>query len=75
MHERGAGSTAQPHPSKSTSSTCFYGKLGRLVQAIDATFEAGAGEEYLARLVVSSEGSASQTRIILKDGRRWRQRK
>lgn len=42
----------------------LYGKLARLVQAIDATFEAGAGEEYLARLVSSSEESASQTRIL-----------
>lgn len=42
----------------------LYGKVGRLAQAIDATYEAGAGEEYLARLVSSSEESASQTRIL-----------
>ncbi|MBM7406246.1 MULTISPECIES: anti-phage ZorAB system protein ZorA [Sphingomonas] len=42
----------------------LYGKVGRLAHAIDATYEAGAGEEYLARLVSSSEESASQTRIL-----------
>ncbi len=42
----------------------LYGKLARLNHAVDATYEAGAGEEYLARLVSSSEESASQTRIL-----------
>jgi hypothetical protein len=42
----------------------LYGKLARLNHGVDATYEAGAGEEYLARLVSSSEESASQTRIL-----------
>ncbi len=42
----------------------LYGKVARLSQSIDAMYEAGAGEEYLARLVSSSEESASQTRIL-----------
>ena len=41
-------------------------KLEELVQELDGLFEAGAGEEYLARLVKSSEKSESQT-AILKD--------
>lgn len=42
----------------------LYGKVARLSQGVDAMYEAGAGEEYLARLVSSSEESASQTRIL-----------
>lgn len=42
----------------------LYGKVARLSQNVDAMYEAGAGEEYLARLVTSSEESASQTRIL-----------
>jgi hypothetical protein len=36
----------------------LYAKVEKLVQALDALFEAGAGEEYLARLVKASEASA-----------------
>lgn len=42
----------------------LYGKLARLAHTVDETYVAGAGEEYLARLVSSSEESASQTRIL-----------
>ncbi|WP_162528560.1 anti-phage ZorAB system protein ZorA [Novosphingobium sp. BW1] len=42
----------------------LYRKVTQLAHEIDATYEAGAGEEYLARLVNSSEESASQTRIL-----------
>ncbi len=42
----------------------LYGKVQRLAHAVDATYVSGAGEEYLARLVGSSEESASQTRIL-----------
>ena len=42
----------------------LHGKLAKLAQEIDGVFVAGAGEEYLARLVSSSEESASQTRIL-----------
>lgn len=42
----------------------LYRKASHLAQEIDATYEAGAGEEYLARLVSSSEEAASQTRIL-----------
>lgn len=42
----------------------LYRKVTRLAHDIDAVYEAGAGEEYLARLVSSSEESASQTRIL-----------
>jgi putative membrane protein len=41
-----------------------YAALERLVHAIDALYDAGAGEEYLARLVRSSEESATQTRHL-----------
>lgn len=46
--------------------TALHARVEYLVQKIDGLFEAGAGEEYLARLVKSSEFSASQT-AILKD--------
>lgn len=42
----------------------LYGKLARLTHTVDEAYVAGAGEEYLARLVNSSEESASQTRIL-----------
>jgi hypothetical protein len=42
----------------------LYRKVTQLAHEIDATYEAGAGEEYLARLVSSSEDSASQTKIL-----------
>ena len=41
-------------------------KVEKIHQTLDGFFEAGAGEEYLARLVKSSEGSFSQL-AILKD--------
>lgn len=37
-----------------------YRQVARLVQAIDSLFDAGVGEEYLARLVKASEASAAQ---------------
>ncbi len=40
--------------------TSRYRQVEELQQAIDALFSAGAGEEYLERLVVSSEGAATQ---------------
>lgn len=42
----------------------LYGKVARVAHTIDTRYEAGAGEEYLARLVGASEESASQTRIL-----------
>lgn len=42
----------------------LYRKVAHLAHQVDATYEAGAGEEYLARLVDSSEESASQTKIL-----------
>ena len=42
----------------------LYGKVETLYQLLDAAYEAGAGEEYLSRLVNASEESASQTRIL-----------
>ncbi len=36
----------------------LYAKVERLVQTLDGLFEAGAGEEYLARLVKASESSS-----------------
>lgn len=38
--------------------------LDAMVQAVDALYDAGAGEEYLSRLVKSSEESATQTRQL-----------
>lgn len=42
----------------------LYGKVARLAHTVDEAYVAGAGEEYLARLVSSSEESASQTRML-----------
>src|SRR3989442_4415197 len=42
----------------------LYRRVECIAQNIDARFEAGAGEEYLARLVDASEESASQSRIL-----------
>ncbi|MES2562687.1 MAG: anti-phage ZorAB system protein ZorA [Pseudomonadota bacterium] len=42
----------------------LYAKVERLVQALDGLFEAGAGEEYLARLVHASESGAGHTTAI-----------
>lgn len=42
----------------------LYSKSEGIAHAIDARFEAGAGEEYLSRLVLASEDSASQSKIL-----------
>lgn len=42
----------------------LYAKVERLVQALDSLFEAGAGEEYLARLVQASESAAGRNATI-----------
>lgn len=42
----------------------LYRKAEEIAHAIDALFDAGAGEEYLARLVTASEDSASQSKIL-----------
>ena len=42
----------------------LYGKVEDLCFLIDSFYESGAGEEYLERLVKSSEDSASQAKII-----------
>ena len=41
-----------------------YRQLENLVQAVDALYDAGAGEEYLSRLVKSSEEGAAQTKLL-----------
>jgi hypothetical protein len=41
-----------------------YKQVEQLAQAIDALYEAGAGEEYLARLVKAGEESATQTKQL-----------
>ncbi|MDD2885232.1 MAG: anti-phage ZorAB system protein ZorA [Dechloromonas sp.] len=40
--------------------TLCYRRVGELVQQIDSLFDAGVGEEYLARLVRAAEHSAAQ---------------
>lgn len=42
----------------------LYKRTERIAQDIDARFNSGAGEEYLARLVIASEDSASQSKIL-----------
>jgi hypothetical protein len=42
----------------------LYRKVEELNQAIDSQLQAGAGEEYLSRLVQASEESATQTKIL-----------
>jgi ABC-type transporter Mla subunit MlaD len=42
----------------------LYKKNEKLCFLIDSMFEAGAGEEYLARLVTASEDSADQSKIL-----------
>jgi hypothetical protein len=42
----------------------LYAKIEELCQVIDASFESGAGEEYLARLVKSSESAEKETKIL-----------
>jgi len=41
-----------------------YGRVEKVAQNLDGLYEAGAGEEYLARLVGSAEESATQTRHL-----------
>ena len=42
----------------------LYAKVEELCQVIDESFESGAGEEYLARLVKSSESAEKETKIL-----------
>lgn len=42
----------------------LYKKVEELTQALDSQLKAGAGEEYLSRLVKASEESATQTKIL-----------
>jgi len=42
----------------------LYHHTEEIAHAIDARFDAGAGEEYLSRLVKASEDSASQSKIL-----------
>lgn len=42
----------------------LYRKTEAIAHGIDSRFEAGAGEEYLSRLVNASEASASQSKIL-----------
>uniref|UniRef100_C6E2C4 MotA/TolQ/ExbB proton channel domain-containing protein n=1 Tax=Geobacter sp. (strain M21) TaxID=443144 RepID=C6E2C4_GEOSM len=49
-----------------TAVTQCYGHVEELTQLIDSLFDAGAGEEYLSRLVAASETSATQA-TQLKD--------
>ena len=42
----------------------LYMRTEEICHAIDAHFDAGAGEEYLSRLVTASEDSASQSKIL-----------
>lgn len=42
----------------------LYAKVEELCQEIDASFESGAGEEYLARLVKASESAEKETKIL-----------
>jgi hypothetical protein len=44
--------------------TSLYKLVEEIAQSIDERFDAGAGEEYLARLVTASEDSASQAKIL-----------
>lgn len=46
--------------------TTHYGQVEKICQLIDSLYTAGAGEEYLARLVKASEENATQT-TQLKD--------
>jgi hypothetical protein len=42
----------------------LYRRTEDIAHAIDASFDAGAGEEYMSRLVRASEDSASQSKIL-----------
>lgn len=44
--------------------TSLYRRTEDICHEIDARFDAGAGEEYLSRLVTASEDSASQSKIL-----------
>ena len=44
--------------------SALYRRTEEIAHAIDAKFVAGAGEEYLSRLVKASEDSASQSKIL-----------
>lgn len=44
--------------------SALYRRTEDIAHAIDARFEAGAGEEYLSRLVKASEESASQSKML-----------
>jgi hypothetical protein len=44
--------------------SALYRRTEDIAHEIDARFEAGAGEEYLSRLVKSSEEAASQSKIL-----------
>jgi len=44
--------------------TSLYRLIEEIAQNIDERFDAGAGEEYLARLVSASEDSATQSKIL-----------
>lgn len=43
--------------------TARHRQVSRLIQMVDGLFDAGAGEEYLARLVAASEMQATQTAL------------
>jgi hypothetical protein len=42
----------------------LYGRIEEIAHAIDAHFDAGAGEDYLSRLVKASEDSAAQSKTL-----------
>jgi hypothetical protein len=42
----------------------LYGRTEEIAHSIDARFDAGAGEDYLSRLVKASEDSASQAKTL-----------
>lgn len=44
--------------------TALYAKTEAIANAIDTRFKAGAGEEYLSRIVRASEDSASQSKML-----------
>lgn len=44
--------------------SALYSRAEQIAHAIDARFDAGAGEEYLSRLVKASEESATQSKIL-----------
>lgn len=44
--------------------SALYGRTEEIAHAIDARFDAGAGEEYLSRLVKSSEDAALQSKSL-----------